>query len=88
MLRLTGKLLNVDERSGVNKEGKPYWGANCLILDEDNECHMFRAFDRDGTLKPFVQGLKIGVAVTCKVDKCERLANRTFDCMGEFVRTK
>lgn len=86
MLRLKGKVLNLEPREGVNKDGKPYYGNNVLVVDQDNEVCLVRVFDRDGTLKTFVKGVKLGSEYEFAVDKCERLANRTFDCIGQFVK--
>lgn len=84
MLRVKGKLLSLEERAGTGKDGKPYYGCNFGVLDQDNEFHTVRVFDRDGSLKAKVTSCKIGQDVVFKCDKAERLANRTFDTMGQF----
>lgn len=85
MTRLKGKLLNLEERDGVSKDGKPYYSANCLVLDQDNEVSVVRVFDRDGSVKLLVKKIKVGSDVEFKIDKIERLPNRTFDAQGQFV---
>lgn len=85
MTRLHGKLLNVEDKDGVSKEGKPYFMCNLLVLDQDNEVAVVRVFDRDGSLRPALKKLKVGDEVTLKVDKIERLPNRTFDAQGQLA---
>lgn len=84
MTRLNGRVLHIEERSGVTKEGKPYYGANVMVVDSDNDVSLVRTFDRDGKLKSLISKVKVGSDVCFKVDKIERLANRTLDAFGSF----
>lgn len=84
MTRLNGKVLHVEERNGTTKDGKPYYGANLMVVDSDNDVTLVRMFDRDGKLKSLISKIKVGSDVCLKVDKIERLANRTLDAFGSF----
>lgn len=88
MTRLNGKLLNIDTHAGVSKEGKPFFTASCLVLDEDNEVSTVRMFDRDQNLAEVCKSLKIGSDYVWKIEKSERLQNRTYDCLGMIVLKK
>lgn len=82
MTRLIGRVLNVEHRDGVAKDGKPYYAVSLLVLDEDNEVSMVRIFDRDGKLRQQVKSVKVGEPVTLRIEKFERLPNRTYDAFG------